>query len=36
MLGNRVAAETMKPLSATSARWRFDHAAAIAGIIASG
>ena len=35
-LGNTVAADTMKPLSATSARWRADHAAAMAGIIASG
>ena len=36
MLGNRVAAETMKPLPATSARWRADQEAAMAGIIASG
>ena len=35
-LGNRVAAEGMKPLSATSARCRSDQAAAMAGIIASG
>jgi hypothetical protein len=34
--GNRVAAEGMNPLSATSARCRSDQAAAMAGIIASG
>ena len=35
-LGNRVAAEGMKPLSAMSARWRSDQVALMAGIIGSG
>jgi len=35
-LGNSVAADTMKPLSATSACWPGDHDAAMAAIISSG
>ncbi len=35
-LGNSVAADTMKPLSSTSARCSADHVSAIAWIITSG